>query len=110
MPGPCSYNPPSAFARQQPSSQEKNVISPRFSIAHDRFKTPMNRRNEPGPGQYNPRTEMGRGVNSIFKKSAKAVIGKTTQSALDTYRNKKEMDMHPGPGSYDDFKSDFSKV
>lgn len=78
LPGPTTYNLPNVLSRDIPSSLAVNAVSQRFAQAADRFKTPLNRRVEPVPGAYSPKTEMGQGNCSVFKKNAKAVIGRDT--------------------------------
>ena len=59
----------------------------------------------PGPGSYSPRNNFKE--EEVFKKSARAVIGRCTQSVLDHKYNMKEKKNYPGPGAYNRF-SDFN--
>jgi hypothetical protein len=51
-----------------------------MSKAQDRFRTPLNRKQEPAGANYSPK--FGMGEDSIFKSSAKAVIGKNNVDIL----------------------------
>ena len=72
------------------SSLKPNSVGQVISKAQDRFKTPLNRKLEPAGANYSPRWNLA--DESVFKKSAKAVIGKGNIDVLNTTFNKREMD------------------
>lgn len=59
-----------------------------MSKAQDRFRTPANRRTEPAGANYEPK--LGMGQESVFKSSAKAVIGKNKIDILNTTYHMRE--------------------
>lgn len=92
LPGPGEYLHPDMFAEKLPSSLNTRAVGQVMTKAKDRFFTPMNRRTEPAPGQYSPKTTMkddlskddpGAMGSSLFKKNARAVFGKSKFSILD---------------------------
>ena len=58
LPGPGEYLHPDMFAEKLPSSLTINHVGQRLGKAKDRFYTPLNRRTEPAPDQYSPKTTM----------------------------------------------------
>ena len=57
LPGPGAYVTPDLFDDKQiVSSLNTRAVGQRMSKAKNRFFTPLNRRTDPAPGQYNPKT------------------------------------------------------
>jgi hypothetical protein len=90
LPGPGSYGHADVLGRGVQSSLKPNSTGQVIGKAQDRFKTPINRKLEPSGANYSPKWNLA--DESIFKKSAKAVMGKQNFSILDSNFNKREMD------------------
>ena len=56
LPGPGAYVSPDLFGDTLPNSLNARAVGQRMSKAKNRFYTPLNRRTDPAPGQYNPKT------------------------------------------------------
>ena len=92
------------FSTNLPSSKNINSTGQAWTKAKDRFKTPTFRRNELAPGHYAPKNNMVNDQDgtltggSVFKKSARAVIGRNKTDILNEKYHKRERDQVPGPG------------
>ena len=86
-PSPVSYNTKIEYVSDQPK-----YSIPKFDISKIKIKS-----TSPGPGYYNPNTE----VNSIFKKITNCIMTKARRDEDEVKNPNYKKMIVPGPGKYD---------
>ena len=105
-PGPAHYDKTEVLSRNLPVSVHQNAVGQPFGKSQDRFRLTKQVLHNPGPGAYQPKTNLKE--EDILNRAPRAAIGRNVFSVLDDKYNMREKKQVPGPGSYARF-SDFGQ-